>query len=106
MEKHGFDGLVLDTGHMGMRARSVEQEAGLLRYYGSLASTLHESGRIFISVQPPDVQRCSAHDMQHLAAAGVDYVSIMTYDFSAGRGMVGPNSPLPWVRCPTGRMPV
>lgn len=95
--KNGFDGIVLDTGYVGLRMGPFEET--WFRFLESLGSALHAEKMVFILVEPV-ISRSdgskffSSSDLQRLLQK-VDFFSLMTYDYSGGQP--GPNSPLFWM---------
>lgn len=102
VERRGFDGVVLE---MPVLSHTVPW---ISRFTQVMHAKLSPAGAplAVIAVLPPAVRRdgstarhgTPASVIADAVAAGVDRVSVMTYDFSSGRGLVGPNAPLHWVR--------
>lgn len=109
VDEHGFDGIVLER----PLARPVFRWAELL------ANRLHalrtpppldpalrfHATKHLVVVAPPTLRGRDGSVVRGLAPADfvavmkfADRLSLMTYDFSSSRGVVGPNAPLEWVR--------
>jgi len=98
VEKNKFDGLTIEVwSQLGGNARSQISEILI-----SLATAFHKSGYMFTLVIPPPVYygntlgMFDAKDFKRLVGS-VDYLSLMTYDYS-NPANPGPNSPLPWIK--------
>lgn len=49
---NGFDGIVADTGYLGLRMPSPDQEDNLMMFLKTIADELHKEGKLFILVEP------------------------------------------------------
>jgi len=98
VKKHKFDGLVVEVwSQLGGQAKS--HLANLIKY---LAFSFQSVGLTFVLVIPPPLYQgdqkgmFDADDFQQVVD-DVDYLSLMTYDYSSPQ-RPGPNSPIKWVR--------
>jgi len=92
---NGFDGIVADTGYLGLRMPSPDQEDNLMMFLKTIADELHKEGKLFILVEPPYRPQSTfgSDDFKELFPF-VDLFSLMTYDYSTQQP--GPLSPVHW----------
>jgi len=93
VDANDFDGVVLEM--------PIDKPyRPLLR---ALAARLHAGARgagrkIALVLPPGQLDADGFADLARPGPEGVDFFSLMTYDFSAHRGLIGPNAPISWVR--------
>jgi len=105
VRENKFDGLILDTGFLGLRVPQMEFYNSLLAVLKKLSQDLHRNKLLLFLVEPPLLDDTNPNSPKNTFGAYefeliMDYVDrfvLMTYDFSSNRGIVGPNAPLPWV---------
>lgn len=109
-----MDGIVADTGYLGLKMPTPEQEDNLVKLFQTIADGLHSEGLVFILVEPVKYKKMffvletkqnfnkpyhprstfESNDFKELFPF-VDFFSLMTYDYSTQSP--GPLSPLPWM---------
>ncbi|RUS16882.1 chitinase domain-containing protein 1 [Endogone sp. FLAS-F59071] len=89
-KKHDFNGLVLESGIPGY----------LNLFLGRLYKQLHAYDRELIVVIPPireDSQQNLNEEVIRKLTTVVDYLSLMTYDYSSQKPAGGANAPIDWM---------
>ena len=96
--KAHFDGVVLEWGHLPLSTPGIRP--GVVSLFVELRLALvGVLGRdpVLILVIPADVKAVGWKELQWLFDdALLDYVSVMSYDYSLRTGQPGPNAPIEW----------
>jgi chitinase domain-containing protein 1 len=95
--KYGFDGIVLDTGFLGLLLKSQDLTLGLSSFYSKLSQDLRSHQFLFILVLPANRHQRSFYSPHEISSINpvVDYFSVMTYDYSSS--IADSNSPISWI---------
>ncbi|KAH8548265.1 glycoside hydrolase superfamily, partial [Umbelopsis sp. PMI_123] len=91
VEKHRFDGIVLECGYPSFFSMFIQK----------LSVELRQIGRELLSVLPPVRDELSKEimtpDAFSVLSRYVDRFSLMSYDFSSGSYAGGPSAPIDWI---------
>ena len=94
LEEYSFDGLVLELGFskdMLFLYKLIRDAIGADKQLIQVAHP--QSGSSFFSCISSKVSKFTHNDLQALHQI-VDFVLLMTYDYSLSKGKIGPNAPL------------
>lgn len=89
-------GIVLEVGNVfaSLRSRPSVQK-GFFKFLTHLTTEIHGISKTIVLVISPRPQLLTSAEFRQLVEVGIDYFSIMTYDYSSRT--VGPTSPLDWI---------
>ena len=104
IERYALDGLVLEMSdlHAVVRRDAPDKLQAANELILAIGQALHSHSPplLFVFVVRPDYPRSPHYNQAdyRATASSIDFISLMTYDFSSSAAQPGPNSPLAWAR--------